>query len=51
VGARGKKGGGDKCKIEEFQGGEEGEEMPKGRGRVFYVEATPAEDTKQRIWH
>jgi hypothetical protein len=24
----GKKGGGDECKIEEFQGGEEGEERP-----------------------
>ena len=39
----------DECKIEEFQGGEEGEERPKGRGRVFYVEATSGEVTKQRI--
>jgi len=27
-GREGKKGGGDECKIEEFQGGEEGEERP-----------------------
>jgi hypothetical protein len=33
----------------EFWGGEEGEERSKGRGRVFYVEATPGEVTKQRI--
>jgi hypothetical protein len=40
VGVRGKKGGSDECKIEEFQGGEEGEERQKGQGRVFYIEAT-----------
>jgi hypothetical protein len=49
VGARGKKGAGDECKIEEFQGGEEGEERPKGRGRVFYVGETTGEVTKRRI--
>lgn len=48
-GREGKKGGGDECKIEEFQGGEEGEERLKERGLVFYVEATLGEVTKQRI--
>jgi hypothetical protein len=48
-GREGKKGGGDECKIEEFQGGEEGEERSKGRGRLFYVEATLGDVTKQRI--
>lgn len=48
-GREGKKGGGDECKTEEFQGGEEGEERPKERGLVFYVEATSGEVTKHRI--
>jgi hypothetical protein len=49
-GARERKGGGDECKIEEFQAGKKEKRGRKGEvGSSTYIEATSGEVTKQRI--